>query len=505
MRRTLPVPLSIIPLFLLQVILGMKVAGLGRRDQPLGLQQTFTDPAPPSVQRPADIKLPSLTPHPDVQYHSKPKPLSQAAVTHDWTSFLSPTHNAISTETRLLKHWPAGGPPLVWEMRKGTGYSSSAILGERLVYLHRVAGEEIVECLHPETGQRYWKFSYPTQFSDRYAYNNGPRASPVIDGDRVYTHGAEGKLHCLRLQTGQVYWKRDLSAEFKVPQDFFGVASTPLVEGDLLIVNVGAPGGPCAAAFDKRTGKMVWGAGDQWGPSYASPVPAVVQGKRRVFVFAGGESRPPAGGLLSIDPLNGKLDFQFPWRSRSYESVNASCPVVIRNQVFVSASYKTGGALLNILPGGSHQVAWTTAELSTHWNTAVEKDGYLYGFDGRNEPDTSLVCLELKTGKLMWRKVPEWEETVEQNGREIKITESIFRGNLLWADGHFLCLGEHGHLLWLDLTPQGYRELARARLFLAHETWSPPVLSRGLLYVNQNHQSYVNRDPPRLLCYDLRQ
>ena len=137
------------------------------------------------------------------------------------------------------------------------------------------ANEELLECLHAETGARYWKFSYPTQFSDRYGYNNGPRASPVIDGDRVYAIGAEGKLHCLKLETGQLIWKRDIAAEFKVPQDFFGVASTPLIEGDSLIVNVGAPGGPCVAAFDKGTGKMLWGAGDLWGASYASPVPAV--------------------------------------------------------------------------------------------------------------------------------------------------------------------------------------------------------------------------------------
>src|SRR5215510_5739578 len=207
---------------------------------------------------------------------TKPKPLPAGAVTHDWTSFLGPTHNAMSTETRLLHKWPAAGPKLVWEMKKGTSYSSPAISGDRLLFIHRAGREERVECLHRETGERYWSFAYPTQFEDRYGYNNGPRASPIIDGDRVYTYGAEGKLHCLKLETGQVYWKRDIPGEFKVPQDFFGIASTPLIEGDLLIVNVGAPGGPTVGAFDKITGKLIWGAGDQWGPSYATPVPANV-------------------------------------------------------------------------------------------------------------------------------------------------------------------------------------------------------------------------------------
>jgi hypothetical protein len=177
---------------------------------------------------------------------------------------------------------------------------------------------------------------------------------------------------------------------------------------------------------------------------------------------------------------------------------------VIGNQVFVSASYKTGGALLNVLPDGSHQVAWTTQQMGMHWNTAVHKNGYLYGFDGRNEPDAALVCIDLKTGRQMWRTVPEWEESIELNGRKSQHHLSTFRGSLLWVDGNFLCLGELGYLLWLDLTPKGYGELARTWLFAARETWALPVLSRGLLYVTQNSKGMINGEPPRLLCYDLR-
>lgn len=447
---------------------------------------------------------PAAKPNPEVRFHAKPKSLPPGAKTHDWTSFLGPTHNGVSTETKLLREWPKGGPLLVWEMKKGTGYASPAIQGERLVYFHRVDNREKVECLNAETGAKYWDFSYPTDFEDRYGYNNGPRASPVIDGDRVYSYGAQGKLHCLKLETGQVIWKRDIAAEYKVPQDFFGTATNPLLEGDLLIINVGAPGGPSVAALHKLTGKTVWGAGDQWGPSYASPVPATVQGNRRVFVFAGGESRPPNGGLLSINPVNGAIDFTFPWRSRSYESVNAASPVVAGNQVFISASYKTGGALLNVSPDMKQSVAWTSQEIGTHFNTAVAKDGYLYAFDGRNEPDASLVCVELKTGKVMWRVNPEWEETLNFDGNERKQRLGTFRGTLLAVDGRFLCLGELGHLLWLDLSPQGYKEMARHWLFAARETWSLPVLSRGLLYISQHSRDMLRGTPPRLLCYDLR-
>ena len=432
---------------------------------------------------------------------SKPKTLAKDAVTHDWTSFLGPTHNAVSAETRLSRQAP---PALVWEFTKGSGYSSPAIAGERLVFLHRLRGEEIVECLHAETGATNWQFRYPTDFEDRYGYNDGPRASPVIDAARAYTVGAQGQLHCLDLTDGRVIWKHDLDREYRVPQDFFGRASTPLIEGPHLIVNVGAPGGPCVVGFDKTTGREAWRAGTEWGASYASPVPALVHRRRRVFVLAGGESNPPAGGLMSIDPSNGRVDFSFPWRSRSYESVNASCPVVFDNKVFVSASYRTGGALLEIAPDFTHRVVWTTQEFGLHFNTAIHRDGYLYGFDGRNEPDASLACVEVSSGKIVWRETAEWAELIQAGGQPQRQMVGTYRGSLLAVDGQFLCLGELGHLLWLDLTPKGYKQVSRARLFVARESWALPVLSRGLLYVVQNTRDFMSGARPRMLCYDLR-
>ena len=435
--------------------------------------------------------------------YRKPKPLAEGAVTHDWASFLGPLHNAVSTETRLSRQLP---PPLVWEFAKGSGYASPAIADEHLVFVHRLADEEIVECLHPETGSSQWQFRYTSVFQDRYGYNNGPRSSPVIDvnGELVYTVGAEGKLHCLELGSGRVVWKRDLRAVYRVPQDFFGTASTPLVEGGLLVINVGVPGGPTVVGLDTETGREVWRAGTEWGQSYASPVPAVVHGERRVFVFAGGESSPPSGGLMSINPTTGGVDFAFPFRSRTRESVNASCPVVFDNEVFISASYRAGGALVEVRPDFTHRVVWTTQEFALHYNTAIYRDGHLYGFDGRNMGDSSLACVDAASGQVVWREVPLWTETFELSGRQRQQIMGTARGSLLAADGHFLCLGELGHLLWMDLTPKGYTEVSRAWLFAARESWALPVLSRGLLYVVQNARDLLHRTGPRLLCYDLR-
>ena len=464
----------------------------------------FEDPKPPRLAPVAEMEPRTAEAHPRTTFHRAPGPLSDEAVTEDWPAFLGNRGEPVSSETHLLKEFGSAGPRLVWEFSAGTGYSSPSIRDDYLVYLHRVDSDEIVECLHPETGERYWEFRYPTDFEDRYGYNNGPRASPVIDGDRVYTYGAQGKLHCLLLKTGQLVWSRNVATEFGVPQDFFGTATTPVVEGDSLIVNVGAPGGPEVAAFDKATGRMVWGAGDQWGPSYASPVVADVHGERRIFVLAGGESNPPAGGLLVVEPGAGTIDFRFPWRSRSYESVNASSPLVVGDTVLVSASYRTGAALLRIGAAGGFEKLWENRDFDLHWTTAVHDDGHYYAFSGRNEPDAKLTCVNAESGETVWSESLEWEETVSVQGQSRRFHASPLRGNLLQVDGAYLALGEHGHLLWLALSPSGPEILRRARLFLARETWGPPVVSKGLLYVTQNSRSIDPPSGPRLLCYDLR-
>ena len=435
--------------------------------------------------------------------HRAPKPLDPRAVTENWTSFLGPTFNSVSTETKLTRELP---PPVVWEFPTGSGYASPVIFNDRLVYIHRVGDEEIVECLHSETGVVHWRYRYSTQYEDRYGYNNGPRSSPIIDesGGRVFTVGAEGKLHAIELQTGRVIWRKELRQEYGVAQDFFGTAATPVIEGDLLIVNVGAPGGPTVVACALETGDEVWRAGVEWGAGYASPIPATIHGERRIFIFAGGESQPPSGGLLVLNPADGAIDLEFPWRSRTYESVNASCPVVFDNKVFVSASYRTGGALLSVSPDFEYTLDWTTQDFALHFNTPIYRDGYLYGFDGRNMGDASLACLDVATGEIVWRAAPEWTESFELNGRMQEQRMGTARGSLLAADGDFLCLGELGHLLWLRLGTGGLEEISRTWLFAARESWNLPVLSHGLLYVSQNTRDLLTGSGARLLCYDLR-
>lgn len=464
----------------------------------------WSDPAPPVVQDVNRDQVPSPRIHPAVRIHAEPASLSGGAFFEDWPSFLGYGHDAVSSETQLLKKWPEDGPVVVWELDKGEGYATPSIAGARLVFIHREGDTEKIECLHPESGKLYWRFQYPTGYRDRFGYGKGPRASPVIEGRYVYALGAEGRLNCLDIATGQPCWSRSLADEFRIPQGFFGWATSPVVDGGNLIINLGVPGGPCVVAFDKTSGRLAWGTGKQWGTSYATPVTAYMHGMKRLLVFAGGESRPPIGGLLCIDPATGRLLSRYPWRSNSYESVNAANPTVIGDRVFVSASYGTGGVLLRVDPEGKMHKIWTTDELGTHWNTSIHRNGYLYGFDGRHPHTSELVCLDVRTGKSVWRKDVRWNEEVEVNGTKRAVTHGFFRGSLIWADGHFLCLGESGTLAWLDLSPRGYREIIRVPLFLAQETWNVPVISRGLVYVMQNTRDQVTGTGPRLICYDLR-
>ena len=442
--------------------------------------------------------------NPNATFHVAPAPLSKDAVTTEWPCVLGPSHNETSAETHILGKFPASGPKLVWEMNKGEGYAAPVIAEGRLVVFHRVGDQEVVDCLSPDDGSQFWRYAYPTDYRDEYGYCNGPRSSPSIAGGAVFAVGAEGKLRCLDLGTGAVRWKHDLVKEYKLKQNFFGVGSSPLVEGNVLVVNVGAERGPCVVGYDVKTGEVVWKAGSKWGPSYASPVPATLHGKRRVLVFAGGRSNPPTGGLLCIDPVNGKVDFEFPWRGTVRESVNASSPVVIGNQIFISECYGSGGVLLDVAADMSVKPVWTNVSFGTHFMSAICKDGCLYAVDGHGPEDAFLVCVDLKTGKELWRTQPQWKEKIGSGENQREIGLGLFRCWLMPVDGKVLGLGEYGHLVTAELTPKGYRELSRAWLFAAGETWTPPVLSRGLLYLCQSARDPERHTGPRLMCYDMR-
>jgi outer membrane protein assembly factor BamB len=365
---------------------------------------------------------------------------------------------------------------------RGSGHAPAVVAGERLVMIHEMRGSEVVECLHPETGRRYWKFEYPVKLGSSYGTDDAPRAAPVIDGDLVFTVGVRSDLHCLDLGSGKVVWKMNLDEKFGPAPFFFGRGSCPLVEGEQLIVNTG--GKYCVASLNKRTGELLWGAKHDWHASYASPITATIHGKERVLVFAGGKTDPPAGGLFCLDPKSGTIQGSFPWRAKMFASVNAASPVAVGNSVFVTESYTEGGALVDYAADGTATLRWKAERFGSQFTTPVAHEGHLYGIDGT--AGTEMVCYEVATGREAWRD-------------GIGIEGALLgRASLLRVDGAFLCLADQGTLLWLDLSPKGVKILSQAQLFRAPETWGVPTVNRGLLFVNQNAMG------SRLICYDLR-
>lgn len=463
--------------------------------------EDFTDPAPPAwVEPPAPAARTGAVEFPGLVFHAAPKALSPEAVVADWPRFLGPTDNAKTSETHLLERFPEGGLKKVWEMEKGTSYTSPTIVGGRLVVFNRLGEEETVQCLDPETGRQHWRFGYAVDYSDRYGFNKGPRASAVIAENRVFTLGVTSVLTCLDLASGTQLWQRHLAEEFDRLPYFFGHGCTPLVHQGKVIVPLGTSDGLSVAAFDAKTGRLAWGARHEWQAGYASPVIARLQGEDRILVFAGDDSRPPSGGLLCIDPGDGTLLDAFPWRADKYESVNGSTPVAVGgDRVFISSSYGKGSAMLRLNESLKWEKLWETPDFGLHWNTALLLDDHLYGFQGRNEPDAWLAAFSLD-GKEAWRADPEFE-IPGPGGRPYRM--KYFRGSLLQADGRTWALGEFGTLGILRLSPSGVEEIDRTQLFLARSTWSLPVIHRGLLYIAQ-HERDMEGAEARLICYDLR-
>src|SRR5215472_5228981 len=183
---------------------------------------------------------------------------SSAAFCEDWPRFLGPQANGVSSETGLLAQWPSNEPPVIWQKQIGAGYGAVSVRGDIVVLHHRLANEEIVEGFEAGTGKSIWDHSYPSHFIDPYGYNNGPRSTPLLTAERSYTFSAEGKLLCLELKTGKLIWQRDTGADWDVPPAFFGVGSSPILEGNKLIVMVGGQTNSGIVAFDPATGKTLW-------------------------------------------------------------------------------------------------------------------------------------------------------------------------------------------------------------------------------------------------------
>lgn len=387
--------------------------------------------------------------------HSAP-----AACAQDWPQFLGPTRNGQYTGTDLAPVLPKAGPPVVWKRAIGQGFSGPVVASGRLILFHRVGDKETVECLDASTGKEIWRFEYATRYRDDFGFDEGPRSTPSISSGAVYTFGAEGMLHCLDFATGKKLWAVDTHQQFEVRKGFFGAACSPLVEGRAVLLNIGGSKPSGLVALDRETGKVLW-AVSRDEASYSSPVVATAGGWRSVFCFT-------RNGLIGADPVTGAMRFEFPWRARMQASVNAATPLVIGDLVFISASYQTGAALLQVA-GSVVKKVWSSDDsLSNHYASSVAHNGYLYGFHGRQEHGPSLRCVQLQTGKVMWS------------------VESFGSGTLILAGERLIVMKERGELVMAAADPKAFHAITKAQV-ISGTARAYPALAQGRFYVRNDN------------------
>lgn len=382
---------------------------------------------------------------------------SGGAPVGDWPQWRGPERTGISRESGLLKQWPAGGPPLTWQVANlGEGYGSVATSGDRLFVQGLRNRQSIVTALNRSNGQGLWSKALGAGANNE--RGPGPRGTPTVDGDRLYVLTENGDLACLK-QDGTSVWQRNILKDFSGSNISWLISESPLVDGNLVIVS---PGGRGAAivALDKMTGTTVWTTkelNDEAG--YASPVVADVHGIRTVMTLT-------AEAGVGVRLSDGKLMWKY--RPAANSTANIATPVFFDNKVFYTSAYGTGGALLGLRPENGEvkaQEIYFTREMQNHHGGVVLLDGYLYGFSG-----SILTCLEFASGKTAWRN------------------RSVGKGSITYADGQLYVLSEDQVMGLVEATPAAYREKGRFEVKdLGWPSWAHPVVSGGRLYIrNQN-------------------
>ncbi len=378
----------------------------------------------------------------------------------DWTQWRGPNRDGRSAETGLLKDWPEGGPPMLWRSTgNGSGYSSFAASGGRLYTLGARGSTEYVVALDAATGKKLWETPNGVLFSnDR---GDGPRGTPVIDGDRLFALGGNGDLSCLELATGKPVWKKNILAEFKGDNPYWGLSESPLVLEDRVLVQ---PGGPSATivALNKTTGAVIWKTPESDKAAYSSAVVATIGGLRQAIFFTQDNG-------MGVDVATGKV----LWSNGRVNNgtANIATPIVSGNKVFFSSAYDTGAILVDLTGGGAKQV-YFTREMMNHHASSVLIGEYLYGFS-----NSILTAMRFADGKVAWQH------------------RSVGKGSVIYADARLYLFSEQGQVALAEATPVQYVEHGRFRITAGElPTWSHPIVTQGKL---------ILRDQGTVYAYDI--
>ena len=384
--------------------------------------------------------------------------IQQSAAAAEWPNWRGPNHNGISTEKGWLTSWPKDGPKQLWKVELGRSHSSVAVAASHVYAMGRDGDRDTVVCLNAETGTTVWKHSYPAADSD---YGGGPRATPAVDAKAVYTLSADGQAFCLDAFSGRVVWKRNLQKELKLVMPMHNFSSSPVLDGQCLLANMGTSG----LALDKQTGNVVWKSeGDS---SYSSPVPFTLAGKRCVALFA-------TDGLAVVDLVNGRKLAFFEWKTR--DNCNCADPLIVGDAILISSAYNCGSALVGV-SGGKAAVRWKKT-FACKYASPVLVGGYLYALAESGWEKDDLVCANIKDGSLRWTR------------------KNVGAGGLMVADGTLIVLSRRGELILAEASPTAYTEIARAKVFSADACWNSPVLCAGRIY--------ARNEKGTLVCLDVR-
>ena len=379
----------------------------------------------------------------------------------DWPQWRGLNRDGRSDEKGLLKDWPAAGPPLAWKAAgAGEGYSSFAVANGRLYTLGARAGTEYTFAFDAASGKKVWEASNGRRFNnDR---GSGPRATPTVDGDRIYSFGASGDLSALEAATGKVLWTVNVLTKFGGSNIQWGLSESPLVLSDRILVNAGGP----IVALQKTDGSQIWKSNGE-PAGYSSAVLHEAGGVRQAIYFT--HTR-----VVGVDVNSGK-------RLWSYEQVannvaNIATPVVRDDKVFVSSDYGTGAALLQLTPSGGGMRAkevYFTRDMRNHHSSSVLVGDHLYGFSS-----AILTAMNFNDGQVAWRD------------------RSVGKGSLVFADDRLYLFSEEGTVGLAEANPTAYREHGRFKISSGNlPTWSHPVVSGGKLFL---------RDQDTIYAYDIR-
>jgi outer membrane protein assembly factor BamB len=377
----------------------------------------------------------------------------------DWPQFRGPHRDGVAAVAALLPTWPPAGPLRLWRVPIGEGYSHLAIAGGRLYTLFGTNATEYLSAFDTASGRQLWVQKMDAELmSDQ---GNGPRSTPTYDAGTLYVQTAQGRLHAVSAANGKLLWSHDLAHEYGARIPNWGGASSPLVEGDLLLVAAGGTAGHSAMAFDKHSGRVVWAALDE-KPGYASPIAITAAGERQAIFFTG-------SSVSALAPLDGHLLWQVPWETDF--DANAATPLFIApDKVFVSSGYDTGAAVFQIHPaaaGGAgaagHRLTvepvWKSRVLKNQFSSTVLSGGYLYGFD-----NGTFKCVSAATGDERWKM------------------RGLGHGSVIRAGNLLVVLSESGKLLLVDAAPEAYHERASFQA-LSGRCWTGPSLAAGKLFI----------------------